>query len=94
MQYLLWDYQCDTSFLFDGYPKIMKIGTSFSLNDLLYVSLTLRLSHGIYTLNHALNTFILSPRAAATKRKTKTMEIDFICCRIAWINLLPLRGYK
>jgi hypothetical protein len=58
---------------------INNVKTSCLLNNLPYVSLDIHLSHDIDTLNHSLYTVILSPRAAATKSKTKTMEIDFIC---------------
>jgi hypothetical protein len=66
----------DTSFLLKGYPKDNQVHTSCLL---MVYSSNLRLSHAIDTLNHSLNTVILSPRAAAIKSKTKTMEIGFIC---------------
>jgi hypothetical protein len=70
----------DTTWSLKDYPMIINMDTSWLLNDLLYISLSRHLSHDIYTLNSLLFTVVsLSPRAAATKRKAKTMEIDFIC---------------
>jgi hypothetical protein len=69
----------DTTWLLKDYSMIIDMDTAWLLNDLLYISLSIHLNHDVYTLNSLLFTVVsLSPRAAATKRKTKTMEIDFI----------------
>jgi hypothetical protein len=83
----------DTPWLLDDYAMIFYVGTAWLLNDLLYISLSRHLSHDIYTLNSLLFTVVsLSPRAAATKRKAKTMEIDFIGKISGGDNFTPFCG--